>query len=164
MCQHAHTKARVCICTLTAYAPQNSKRLVYHVCGALQIIMDGNSRWATRQGLPAFVGHERGVAALKSAVITSKEWGIPALTVRAQGHTSTVLLAMGLCMASAHVASFAAGALTNSLSPQYTEPATCCIEHNIRPSVGCIVASTFGLPLCSGARSAYMANSVGVLC
>jgi hypothetical protein len=48
----------------------------------LQIIMDGNSRWATRQGLPAFVGHERGVAALKAAVVTAREWGIQALTVR----------------------------------------------------------------------------------
>lgn len=44
--------------------------------------MDGNSRWATRQGLPAFVGHERGVAALRAAVVTAREWGIPALTVR----------------------------------------------------------------------------------
>lgn len=48
-----------------------------------QLILDGNARWATRQGLPAFVGHERGVAALKSAVITAREWGIPALTVYA---------------------------------------------------------------------------------
>lgn len=54
----------------------------------LQIIMDGNSRWATRQGLPAFVGHERGVAALKAAVITAREWGIAALTVRAATPTS----------------------------------------------------------------------------
>lgn len=46
-----------------------------------QLIMDGNSRWATRQGLPALVGHERGVAALKSAVVAAREWGIPALTV-----------------------------------------------------------------------------------
>jgi undecaprenyl pyrophosphate synthase len=53
---------------------------IRHLC--LQIIMDGNSRWATRQGLPAFVGHERGVAALKSAVVTAREWGIQALTVR----------------------------------------------------------------------------------
>lgn len=47
------------------------------------IIMDGNSRWATRQGLPALLGHERGVAALKAAVITAREWGIAALTVYA---------------------------------------------------------------------------------
>jgi len=46
-----------------------------------QLIMDGNSRWATRQGLPAFVGHERGVAALRAAVVTARQWGIPALTV-----------------------------------------------------------------------------------
>jgi undecaprenyl diphosphate synthase len=45
--------------------------------------MDGNSRWATRQGLPAFVGHERGVRALRQAVITTREWRIPALTVYA---------------------------------------------------------------------------------
>lgn len=56
----------------------------------LQIIMDGNSRWATRQGLPAFVGHERGVAALKSAVMTAREWGIPALTVSLAAYVAAV--------------------------------------------------------------------------
>jgi hypothetical protein len=48
----------------------------------MQLIMDGNSRWAEAQGLPAWVGHERGVAALKAAVIQAREWCIPALTVR----------------------------------------------------------------------------------
>jgi hypothetical protein len=46
------------------------------------IIMDGNSRWAESRGLPAWVGHERGVAALRAAVIAAREWGIPALSVR----------------------------------------------------------------------------------
>lgn len=43
--------------------------------------MDGNSRWATARGLPAWVGHERGVAALRQAVISAWESGIQALTV-----------------------------------------------------------------------------------
>uniref|UniRef100_A0A383WCT0 Alkyl transferase n=1 Tax=Tetradesmus obliquus TaxID=3088 RepID=A0A383WCT0_TETOB len=45
--------------------------------------MDGNSRWAESRGLPAWVGHERGVAALRAAVIAARDWGIPALTVYA---------------------------------------------------------------------------------
>jgi hypothetical protein len=45
------------------------------------IIMDGNSRWAAARGLPAWVGHERGVAALRAAVLAAREAGIPALTV-----------------------------------------------------------------------------------
>ncbi|KAF6259305.1 Decaprenyl diphosphate synthase-like protein [Scenedesmus sp. NREL 46B-D3] len=45
--------------------------------------MDGNSRWAEARGLPAWVGHERGVAALRAAVLAAQEWGIPALTVYA---------------------------------------------------------------------------------
>jgi undecaprenyl diphosphate synthase len=43
--------------------------------------MDGNSRWATARGLPPFIGHERGVAALRRAVDDGVRWGLPALTV-----------------------------------------------------------------------------------
>jgi hypothetical protein len=59
---------------------QQGQQLPKHVA----IIMDGNSRWAESRGLPAWVGHERGVAALRAAVIAAREWGIPALTVRGQ--------------------------------------------------------------------------------
>ncbi|CAN5974540.1 unnamed protein product [Sphagnum jensenii] len=45
------------------------------------IIMDGNSRWAERQGWPASVGHEAGVRALKEVVKLSQKWGIEVLTV-----------------------------------------------------------------------------------
>jgi hypothetical protein len=57
---------------------QQQQQLPKHVA----IIMDGNSRWAESKGLPAWVGHERGAAALRAAVIAAQEWGIPALTVR----------------------------------------------------------------------------------
>jgi hypothetical protein len=45
------------------------------------IIMDGNSRWAERQGWPSTVGHEAGVRALKEVVKLSQKWGIEVLTV-----------------------------------------------------------------------------------
>ncbi len=45
------------------------------------IIMDGNSRWAERQGWPASVGHEAGVRALKEVVKLAQNWGIEVLTV-----------------------------------------------------------------------------------
>jgi ditrans,polycis-polyprenyl diphosphate synthase len=43
--------------------------------------MDGNSRWAERQGWPASVGHEAGVRALKEVVKLAQNWGIEVLTV-----------------------------------------------------------------------------------
>lgn len=45
--------------------------------------MDGNSRWAQRRGLPAAVGYQRGVEALRRVVRCCYEWGIPCLTVYA---------------------------------------------------------------------------------
>lgn len=45
--------------------------------------MDGNSRWATQQGLPTLVGHQRGVDALRRTVAAARRWGIRALTVYA---------------------------------------------------------------------------------
>lgn len=47
------------------------------------IIMDGNGRWATGQGLIRTAGHRAGVKALKEIVRTTGELGIPALTVYA---------------------------------------------------------------------------------
>jgi undecaprenyl diphosphate synthase len=54
-------------------------RLPKHVA----VIMDGNGRWAKRQGLPRFIGHRRGVDALKDLLRCCKDWGVPALTAYA---------------------------------------------------------------------------------
>ncbi|KAL4421531.1 hypothetical protein ABPG75_010822 [Micractinium tetrahymenae] len=45
--------------------------------------MDGNSRWARSRGLPAAVGYQQGVEALRRVVRCCHEWGIPCLTVYA---------------------------------------------------------------------------------
>jgi undecaprenyl diphosphate synthase len=55
------------------------QRLPQHVA----VIMDGNGRWAQRQGLPRFVGHRRGVDTLKELLRCCKDWGIGALTAYA---------------------------------------------------------------------------------
>lgn len=47
------------------------------------VIMDGNGRWAKRQGLPRIVGHKAGVDALKDLLRCCKDWGIEALTAYA---------------------------------------------------------------------------------
>ena len=47
------------------------------------IIMDGNGRWATRQGLPRVAGHRAGVAALKKVVEHAPDVGVHVLTVYA---------------------------------------------------------------------------------
>ncbi|MGK7890542.1 MAG: isoprenyl transferase [Leptolyngbyaceae cyanobacterium] len=47
------------------------------------VIMDGNGRWAKRQGLPRRVGHKRGVDILKDLLRCCKDWGIGALTAYA---------------------------------------------------------------------------------
>ncbi|MBE9028299.1 di-trans,poly-cis-decaprenylcistransferase [filamentous cyanobacterium LEGE 11480] len=45
--------------------------------------MDGNGRWAKRQGLPRIAGHRQGVKTLKELVHCCKHWGIPVLTAYA---------------------------------------------------------------------------------
>jgi undecaprenyl diphosphate synthase len=57
----------------------DSSRLPKHVA----VIMDGNGRWAKRRGRPRFMGHQRGVDALKDLLRCCKDWGIPALTAYA---------------------------------------------------------------------------------
>lgn len=47
------------------------------------VIMDGNGRWATKQGLPRVAGHRQGARALKELLRCCKDWGIMALTVYA---------------------------------------------------------------------------------
>ncbi|MFP4007176.1 MAG: isoprenyl transferase [Spirulinaceae cyanobacterium] len=54
-------------------------RLPHHVA----VIMDGNGRWAKRQGLQRIMGHRRGVDALKNILRCCKDWGISALTAYA---------------------------------------------------------------------------------
>ncbi|ELR96375.1 polyprenyl diphosphate synthase [Gloeocapsa sp. PCC 73106] len=54
-------------------------RLPRHIA----VIMDGNGRWAKRQGKPRVLGHQRGVDTLKDLLRCCKDWGIPALTVYA---------------------------------------------------------------------------------
>jgi undecaprenyl diphosphate synthase len=45
------------------------------------IIMDGNGRWATRQGLPRIAGHRAGVETVRRVVTAAPELGIARLTL-----------------------------------------------------------------------------------
>jgi undecaprenyl diphosphate synthase len=45
------------------------------------MIMDGNGRWATRQGLPRSAGHRAGVVALRQVIEQAPELGVATLTV-----------------------------------------------------------------------------------
>ncbi|MEL6136544.1 MAG: isoprenyl transferase [Cyanobacteria bacterium J06626_23] len=47
------------------------------------VIMDGNGRWAQRQGLPRIAGHRRGARILKELLRCCKDWGIGTLTAYA---------------------------------------------------------------------------------
>ena len=47
------------------------------------IIMDGNGRWATQQGLPRVAGHRAGVAAVRRTVESAPALGVRALTIYA---------------------------------------------------------------------------------
>jgi undecaprenyl diphosphate synthase len=49
----------------------------------LAIIMDGNGRWAERQGLSRVVGHEQGADVVRDIVRTCRKLGIEALTLYA---------------------------------------------------------------------------------
>lgn len=57
----------------------NPQQLPTHIA----VIMDGNGRWATRQGLPRFMGHRQGAKALKELLRCCKDWGISSLTAYA---------------------------------------------------------------------------------
>ncbi len=46
----------------------------------IAIILDGNRRWATKRGLPKFLGHTEGVKALKKTIKAASERKIPFLT------------------------------------------------------------------------------------
>src|SRR5699024_2160728 len=47
------------------------------------IIMDGNGRWATNQGLPRLAGHEKGMNVVKETVKMAIECGVKTLTLYA---------------------------------------------------------------------------------
>ena len=47
------------------------------------IIMDGNARWASRQGLPVLAGHREGARTLKQTVRNAVQLGVLELTVYA---------------------------------------------------------------------------------
>jgi len=47
------------------------------------IIMDGNGRWAKKKGISRVLGHEKGADAVREIVRTSREIGIPWLTLYA---------------------------------------------------------------------------------
>jgi undecaprenyl diphosphate synthase len=44
------------------------------------IIMDGNGRWATRQGLPRTFGHRAGAEAMRRVARAAPEVGVTTLT------------------------------------------------------------------------------------
>lgn len=60
-------------------ADLHQERLPRHVA----VIMDGNGRWAKQRGLPRFMGHRRGVDALKDLLRCCRDWGVEALTAYA---------------------------------------------------------------------------------
>jgi len=49
----------------------------------IAIIMDGNGRWAKKQGLLRAAGHKKGTRAVREAVETAAELGVPHLTLYA---------------------------------------------------------------------------------
>lgn len=56
-----------------------------HTNIGLQVIMDGNSRWAAQRGLPATAGHQAGLKALEGLVQSCLKWGVRGLTVSNTG-------------------------------------------------------------------------------
>ena len=57
----------------------NKKRLPRHVA----VIMDGNGRWAGSRALPRIEGHIAGIESVREIVTTTRELGIPYLTLYA---------------------------------------------------------------------------------
>lgn len=59
--------------------PQLSSNIPQHVA----VIMDGNGRWAKRQGLPRIAGHHSGMKAVKRVTIAANDLGVQYLTMYA---------------------------------------------------------------------------------
>ena len=53
------------------------ERLPRHIA----VIMDGNGRWATQQGLPRVIGHHAGVESIRSIVRAAQDLGLGFLTL-----------------------------------------------------------------------------------
>ena len=62
---------------MTAVPQLKQQNLPQHVA----IIMDGNGRWAERQGKPLVWGHKKGVEAVRRSVSFCRELGIQSLTL-----------------------------------------------------------------------------------
>ncbi|MFC3310402.1 polyprenyl diphosphate synthase [Blastomonas aquatica] len=45
--------------------------------------MDGNGRWASKRGVPRFIGHKQGVEAVRATVRAARDLGLEALTLYA---------------------------------------------------------------------------------
>ncbi len=69
----------------------------------MQVIMDGNARWAAQRGLSTFMGHKAGLEAFKKLVTCCKDWQVPALTVstgymhKHDGHGHTAWCCLMTC-------------------------------------------------------------------
>jgi len=62
---------------------QPPERSIDNVPEHVAIIMDGNGRWAKRQGLPRIIGHQNGMKAVKRTTIAADKLGIKYLTLYA---------------------------------------------------------------------------------
>ncbi|WP_269522954.1 isoprenyl transferase [Coraliomargarita parva] len=59
--------------------PSTDRKVPQHVA----IIMDGNGRWARKQGLPRIEGHRRGAESVKRALNAARDFGVRYLTLYA---------------------------------------------------------------------------------
>lgn len=59
------------------------RRLAGDIPAHVAVIMDGNGRWAKRQGLPRIAGHHSGMKAVKRVTIAANDLGIQYLTMYA---------------------------------------------------------------------------------
>lgn len=55
----------------------DATRLPRHIA----VIMDGNGRWATQQGLPRVIGHHAGVESVRAMIRTCRDLGVSYLTL-----------------------------------------------------------------------------------
>lgn len=65
--------------TTEASSQLDMSRIPQHIA----VIMDGNGRWATRQGLPRLQGHFAGYKTLKNAVMAASDLGVKYLSAYA---------------------------------------------------------------------------------
>lgn len=63
--------------------PDKPELDLQHIPQHIAIIMDGNGRWAEKQGLPRIVGHKNGVKSVHEVVTAARELGIKVLTLYA---------------------------------------------------------------------------------